>query len=55
MKKNTPSPPLGMGDANNHGPSDIIASDAQGIYWYAEGGKHVIDEFNTASKYKCIE
>jgi len=36
-----------MGDANNHGPADLIASDAQGIYWYGDGGKHVIDEFNT--------
>jgi hypothetical protein len=36
-----------MGDTNNHGPADIIACDAQGIYWYGEGGKHVIDQFNT--------
>src|SRR5258706_30153 len=34
-----------VGDADSHGVKDIIACDAQGIYWYAQAEKHLIDHF----------
>jgi hypothetical protein len=36
-----------IGDTDSHGVAEIIACDAQGIYWYAGSEKHVIDHFTT--------
>jgi hypothetical protein len=36
-----------IGDADSHGLAEIVACDAQGIYWYAQGEKNVIDHFTT--------
>jgi FG-GAP-like repeat len=36
-----------IGDVDSHGLAEIIACDAQGIYWYAQSEKHIIDHFTT--------
>ncbi|MCZ6795007.1 MAG: VCBS repeat-containing protein [Planctomycetota bacterium] len=39
------------GDSNPGSPADVIAVGRSGVYWYASGEKHVIDEFDTPTNF----